>query len=100
MKNIEYMRLLKSDKENKRFKAVFLDENKQKVLTTHFGLKGASTFIDHNDDIKKKAYIARHSKNEDWSNYVSAGCLARYILWEHKTLTGAINSYRKRFNLK
>ena len=75
-----------SDRQGKRYKAVFFDNNK-KVKTTHFGLDTGSTYIDHKDDDKKKAYIARHSKNnENWNDYMSAGALSRYILWNMKTL--------------
>lgn len=30
--------------------------------TIHFGLKNGSTFIDHKDESKRKAWVARHSK--------------------------------------
>lgn len=88
-----------SDRQNKRYKAVFFDNNK-KVKTTHFGLDTGSTYIDHKDDDKKKAYIARHSKNnENWNDYMSAGSLSRYILWNMKTLQASIKDYKKKFNL-
>jgi len=67
--------------------------------TTHFGLKGSSTYIDHNDEKKKDAYIARHKVNENWNDPKSAGALARYILWNKKTLKESIADYRKKFNL-
>ena len=88
-----------SDRQGKRYKAVFFDNNK-KVKTTHFGLDTGSTYIDHKDDDKKKAYIARHSKNnENWNDYMSAGALSRYILWNMKTLQASIKDYKKKFNL-
>lgn len=65
---------------------------------THFGLKGGSTYIDHKDDKKKDAYIARHKVNENWNDPTSAGALARYILWNKKTLTESIADFKQRFN--
>jgi len=92
-----------SDKPNKRYTAEFYYKD-MKVKTTHFGFKDkdgyGSTYIDHKDDKKKDAYIARHKVNENFSDYMSAGSLSRYILWEHKTLTQAISAYKRRFNLE
>lgn len=95
-----------SDKPDKRYMAVFYDKNK-KVKTTHFGYaitdkgikKYGSTYIDHKNDDLKEAYIARHKVNEDFNDYMSAGSLSRYILWEKKSLRDAINDYKKRFRL-
>ena len=95
-----------SDKPDKRYMAVFYDKNK-KVKTTHFGYaitdrgikKYASTYIDHKNDDLKEAYIARHKVNEDFNDYMSAGSLSRYILWEKKSLRDAINYYKRRFRL-
>lgn len=95
-----------SDKPDKRYMAVFYDKNK-KVKTTHFGYaitdrgikKYGSTYIDHKNDDLKEAYIARHKVNEDFNDYMSAGSLSRYILWEKKSLRDAINNYKRRFRL-
>lgn len=95
-----------SDKPDKRYMAVFYDKNK-KVKTTHFGYaitdggikKYGSTYIDHKNDDLKEAYIARHKVNEDFNDYMSAGSLSRYILWEKKSLRDAINYYKRRFRL-
>jgi hypothetical protein len=95
-----------SDKPDKRYMAVFYDKNK-KVKTTHFGYaitdrgikKYGSTYIDHKNDDLKEAYIARHKVNEDFNDYMSAGSLSRYILWEKKSLRDAINDYKRRFRL-
>lgn len=95
-----------SDKPDKRYMAVFYDKNK-KVKTTHFGYaitdrgikKYGSTYIDHKNDELKENYIARHKVNEDFNDYMSAGSLSRYILWEKKSLRDAINDYKRRFRL-
>jgi len=94
-----------SDKKDKRLVASFClcegeskccDKKKKKV---HFGYKGGSTYIDHKDDKKKDAYIARHKVNENWNDPTTAGALARYILWNKKTLSESIADFKKRFNL-
>ena len=64
-----------------------------------FGLKGGSTYIDHKDDDKKKAYLARHRPREEWNNPLTAGSLARWLLWNMKTLRDSIADFKKRFKL-
>jgi hypothetical protein len=95
------MKVTISDSTNrkKRFMAIFTDDKGKKVKTTHFGLKGGSTFIDHKDETKKKNYLARHKVRENWNDYMSAGSLARFLLWNQPTLTESIKDYKKRFNL-
>lgn len=88
--------IVKSDRKGKRFKAQFEDGE-----VIHFGQKDPKygTFIDHQDEGRKQAYIARHAKNnEDWNNPKTAGALSRYILWEKPTLQEALKAFNKRFN--
>jgi hypothetical protein len=88
----------KSDIEGKKMKAVFYDGDK-KVKTTHFGSASGSSFINHKDEKIKDAWLARHKVNENWNDYMSAGSLARYILWNKETITSSIEDYKKRFKL-
>jgi hypothetical protein len=46
---------------------------------------------------KKDAYIARHKVNENWNEPTSAGALARFILWNKKTLNESISDFKRRF---
>ena len=94
-----------SDRAAKKYVATFCmcegetkccDRERKKV---HFGAKGSSTYIDHQDEKKKDAYIARHRVNENFNNPMTAGSLARFILWNKTTLSASINDFKKRFNL-
>ena len=93
----------KSTRNDKRYMGIFTDSNGNKS-TTHFGYadgnKTGSTFIEHNNEDKKKAYIARHRVNENWADYKSAGALSKHILWNKPTLTASINDYKSKFKLK
>jgi len=93
----------KSDRDDKRYMAIFTDSNGNKS-TTRFGYadgnKTGSTFIDHNDEDKKKTYIARHRVNENWADFKSAGALSKHILWNKPTLTASINDFKSKFKLK
>ena len=89
----------KSTQPKKKYMAVFTDNGK-KVKTTHFGSAGMSDFTKHKDEERKKRYLDRHRKNENWNDYKSAGSLSRYILWNKTTLRNSIADYKRRFKLK
>ena len=93
------MKFVKSDRDGKKMKAVFYDDNK-KVKTTHFGAEGMSDYTKHKDNERKQRYLDRHKKNENWNDYQSAGGLARWILWSKPTLKESIADYKKKFNLR
>ena len=86
--------ITKSDRKGKKYRAVF-DGNR----TIHFGSEGSSTFIDHKDEAKKRAYLARHRVNEDWTTPYNAGSLSRWILWNKPTLSASIADFKQRFKV-
>ena len=89
-----------SNTQNKRYQVTFFLMVTKKIKTVSFGLKEECTYIDHRDDKKKSAYLARHSKNnEDWSDYMSADSLSRWLLWSKPTITDSLKDYKKRFKL-
>ena len=94
-----------SDRTDKKYTATFCmcqgetkccDRERKKV---HFGAKNSSTYIDHRDEKKKDAYIARHRVNENFNNPTTAGSLSRFILWNKTTFSASIADFKKRFNL-
>jgi hypothetical protein len=92
------VKITKSTKPEKKLMAIFEDCKTGRQKTVHFGAYGMSDFTIHKDPERKKRYLARHSKNEDWTNPVSAGSLSRYILWGKPTLKESIADYKKRFH--
>jgi len=88
-----------STRKDKKFVAIFYDGDK-KVKTTYFGAKGMSDFTIHKDEARKKLYLDRHKKRENWNDYMSAGALSRWLLWNLPTLKASIADYKKRFKLK
>jgi len=86
------MELKKSNKKGKRFMMIFDDGT-----ITHFGSMGQN-FTMHGDEIKKKNYLKRHEKNEDWNDPKSAGALSRWILWNLPNIEESYEDYKKRFN--
>jgi len=90
----------KSDKKDKKYKAVFTYED-GKTKTTHFGAKGMEDYTTHKDKERRSRYRARHKKDLKTNDYTRAGYLSYYILWGDKTnIKDAVKDYKKKFNLK
>lgn len=95
----------KSIKPEKKYTAVFCKCEKKNACkgsnhkVVHFGLKGSETFLDHKDEKKKDAYIARHRKNENWNDPTTPGALSKYLLWNLPTLAQSIAYFKKKFKL-
>ncbi len=99
-----------STRKDKKLVAVFrLDNGKE--IKTHFGAKNYRDYTLINDPksqyyIKDKnerekvrqRYLKRHAK-ENWFKPMTAGALAKWILWEKPTLKAAIANYKRKFKL-
>ncbi len=91
---MRFISLEKSNKPNKKLVIKFSDPN----LTIHFGSKNSSTFLDHQDKVKRSNYLKRHKVNEDW-NQVNAGSLSAYLLWNSTDLKTNLINYLDKFNI-
>ena len=89
-----------STQKDKKFMAIFYDDDGKKKKTTHFGAKGMSDFTIHKDKQRKERYLDRHRKRENWNDPMTAGSLSRWVLWNLPTLKASIADYKKRFSLK
>lgn len=94
-----YVNIGKSTRAGKKMMAIFYDMNKKKIKTTHFGQENASDYTIHGDLNRKVNYLSRHETREDWNDYMSSGCLSKYILWNKPSLTESIKDYLNRFKL-
>ena len=90
----------KSTNAKKKYMAIFTNEKGKKVKTTHFGAAGMSDYTKHKDRTRKKRYMTRHKKRENWDDYMSAGSLSRWILWNKPGFRKSVNDYKKRFKLQ
>ena len=93
---LRLIKIVKSTRPDKKLMAVFEKNGKQKI--THFGSFGMSDFTKHKDPERKKRYLARHTKRENWNDPVSAGSLSKYILWNKTSLRASIDDYKKHFH--
>jgi len=88
----------------KKMKATFFEKGKdgkmKKKKTIQFGSAGMSDYTINKDKERRKRYLDRHRKREDWNNPMSRGALAKWILWGDSTSKQAnIRAFKKRFNL-
>jgi|TARA_R100000479_G_C6347286_1_gene187735 hypothetical protein len=95
---MKLLEIKKSTKSGKKLMAIFEKDN-GRTKTIHFGQEGAKDFIKTGDEDLKRAYIARHRVNENFNDPDTAGALARWILWNKRTLKESIADYKKRFGL-
>lgn len=91
----KFIKIKPSDKKDKKYVAVFENSN-GRCKNIHFGAKGMSDYTKHRNDDRKKRYMDRHKKNENWDDLMSAGALSRWILWNKKTITASKKDYIKR----
>jgi len=101
--SIVYVQIINSTRKEKKLMAKFYDNDRNKVKTTHFGSAGMSDytkFKDNEREERKQLYLARHKSNENWSDYTSAGSLAKNLLWHKTSLSASFNDYLKKFKLK
>ena len=90
------MKVEASEREDKRLKATFGSR------VVHFGARSppAQAYVDHGDEEKRRAYLARHKPRENWADPFSAGALARWILWGDSTdIEKNIKAFRNRFSM-
>ena len=92
---MRFISLEKSNKPNKKLVIKFSEPD----LTIHFGSKNSSTFLDHQDKVKRSNYLKRHKVNEDW-NQINAGSLSAYLLWGDSTdMYANLINYLDKFNI-
>jgi hypothetical protein len=103
-------RIEKSKNPKKKYDAIFREKDcpckpKEKVecgrpeLTVSFGAKGMEDFTIHKDEERKKLYLKRHEKNEDWKDPLTAGALSRWVLWNLPDFKDSVEDFKKRFKL-
>ena len=60
----------------------------------------SGTFIDHQDEKKKSAWIARHKNDKNYNSKHSGIYHSRKLLWTEPTLNKSVKKYEKDHNVK
>lgn len=86
-----------STNKNKKYTMIFKNDKTGRTKTVHFGDNRYEDYTMHKDDERKKRYINRHRKNENWNDPTKAGTLSRFILWNKPTIKESLKDYLKQF---
>jgi hypothetical protein len=91
----------KATAKNKKWKAVFFDDQGKKIKTSNFGDNRYQDYTQHKDKTRRSKYRERHKKDLASGDYKKPGYLSYYLLWgESTSFKSNLNSYKKRFSLK
>jgi hypothetical protein len=103
----KFIKLVKLSGDTKKYKAVLLNTDTGREKSVKFGSAGMMDYTKYYKrdgkevaDMKKSAYIARHSKNnENWgaSGKDTAGFFSRWILWNKSTVGSSLASVKRKF---
>jgi hypothetical protein len=88
----------KSKLKNKRLRVDMLDFPSMDNHFHNFGEKGARTYIDHGDDKKKSAWVARFSTSKSWDNIHSPLYFSRMLLWNTNNFNKNIRILAKKLD--
>tara|TARA_R110000803_G_scaffold133502_1_gene200667 strand:+ start:207 stop:491 length:285 start_codon:yes stop_codon:yes gene_type:complete len=81
----------KSDKPKKKYYALFKRKDNDREKRVFFGSAGMSDFTKNKDVERKKKYISRHQKRENWNDPLTAGFWAKRILWNKPTISASLS---------
>jgi len=87
----KFKTIRKSSTTGKKYDAIFINRKTGQQRKVAFGSAGMSDFTKHKDPERKKRYISRHEKRENWTNtgILTAGWWSRWLLWSEPSLTAA-----------
>ena len=97
---MQLIKIVKSEKPEKKYDAVFKDPRTGREHTTSFGDSSMEDYTQHHDKVRRAAYRSRHAKDLLTHDPTRAGYLSYWILWGDSTSVDKnISTYRRKFNL-
>ena len=96
---MKLLKVVKSDKPEKKLQAVFLTDT-GRTKTTHFGNAGSNDYTLTGDKEARDRYRTRHKKDLQTGDPTRAGFLSWFILWGDSTSKDTnIRTFKSKFNL-
>ena len=80
-----------------KFSVQLFDSNFSRVI--NFGDKKYEDYTKHNDETRKKSYISRHAKNENWADPLTAGFWSRWLLWNTPNIRDSMRFITDKFGI-
>ena len=91
----------KATAKNKKYKAIFYDDQGKKLKSSNFGDTRYEDYTIHKDKERRERYRARHKKYLKTGDYSKPSFLSFYLLWgDSSSLKSNISNYKKMFKLK
>ena len=90
---IVFIQILNSKKPEMKYVARFFDAERNMIKQTDFGSKTGLNYTLHKNDDIKDAWIARHQVRGTFNEATSSSSLARWLLWNKKTLSKSFKDY-------
>jgi hypothetical protein len=102
---IKLKNIVKSDKKDKKFTAMFeiTKDGKTKNRITHFGFENpddkTNDYTRHGDLERRNRYINRAKSQLAHGDPTRASYLSMFVLWNKPTMKGATKDYIRRLNI-
>lgn len=96
--NYKFIKVSKSDKPKKKYYALFRDKDTKREKRVYFGSAGMSDYTLHKDNDRKKRYINRHQKRENWTNtgILTPGWWSRWLLWNKPSYNESLKDVKNK----
>lgn len=90
----------KSKKAGKKYSVYAYDGKTTRLV--HFGANGYEDYTIHKDEERRRRYIARHEKNENWdkSGIFTPGFWSVWVLWNKPSFKSSVKDVQEHFNLE
>jgi len=98
MKNIKLIDMQHSPIETKKWRATFLVDGKDTVITD-FGMTSGDDYTMHENKIRADWYRWRHMKDLKTNDPTRAGYLSMFILYNKTDVNKALLDYQKRLKI-
>lgn len=96
---MKLLRLEKSPRPEKKWRAVFESDSGQQTHTD-FGDSNMEDYTQHHDKERRESYRARHERDLRTGDPTRAGFLSYYILWgDYKSIRSNLDAFKRKFNL-
>jgi hypothetical protein len=89
---------LKRDTDGKhKWVATIRNKTTKREKRVRFGAVGFDDFTMTGDEERKRLYLQRHSKNENWNDIATAGAWSKNLLWNKKSITASLADIKRKF---
>lgn len=99
MGQYDFVSLKRANDGKKKYAVTLKNKTTGREKTVKFGAAGMSDFTKNHDEERKKSYIARHAKTENWtaSGVDTAGFWSKHLLWSGSSVTSSLAAIKSKY---